>query len=68
MKLRTDTIGHFDDPTKINIRDAVVYSGEGSHEGDLVKLMENDEYYISNMGWQTFHWSYSDIKVWSMEA
>ena len=44
MKLRTDTIGHFDNPTEINIRDAVVYSGEGGHEGDLVKLMKNDEY------------------------
>ena len=47
MKLRTDTIGHFDNPTEINIREAIVYSGEGGHEGDLVKLTENDEYYIS---------------------
>ena len=37
MKLRTDTIGHFESPTEDIIRDAVAYSGEGAHEGDLVK-------------------------------
>jgi len=35
MKLRTDTIGHFESPTEDIIRDAVAYSGEGAHEGDL---------------------------------
>ncbi len=47
MKLRSDTIGHFDNPTETNIRDAVVYAGEGGHEGDLVKLMNSDEDYMS---------------------
>jgi len=28
MKLRTDTIGHFENPTEDNICDAVIYSGE----------------------------------------
>ena len=36
MELRTDTIGHFDSPTENNIRDAVVYSGEGGQEVDIV--------------------------------
>ncbi len=35
MKLRTDTIGHFDNPTENNILDAVIYSGEGGQEGPL---------------------------------
>ena len=30
-----DTIGHFESPTEDIIRDAVAYSGEGAHEGDL---------------------------------
>ena len=47
MKLRTDTIGHFDKPTEDNIRDAVVYAGEGGLEGDLVKLMIDDEHFLS---------------------
>jgi hypothetical protein len=47
MKLRTDTIGHFDNPTANNIRDAVSYSGEGGQEGDLVKLMNDDEHFLS---------------------
>ena len=47
MKLRTDTIGHFDKPTEDNIRDAVAYAGEGGLEGDLVKLMIDDEYFLS---------------------
>ena len=42
MKLRTDTIGHFENPTEDIIRDAVVYSGEGAREGDLVKLMTDE--------------------------
>jgi hypothetical protein len=47
MELRTDTIGHFDSPTENNIRDAVVYSGEGGQEGDIVKLMIDDEHFLS---------------------
>ena len=47
MKLRTDTIGHFDNPTKDNIRDAVTYSGEGAQEGDIVKLIFNEENFLS---------------------
>jgi hypothetical protein len=39
MQLRTDNIGHFDYPTEDNIKDAVVYSGEGGQKGDVVKLM-----------------------------
>jgi hypothetical protein len=46
MKLRTDTIGHFDNPTEDNIRDAIVYSGEGARESDLVKLMIDDEHFL----------------------
>lgn len=47
MKLRTDTIGHFDNPTEKNIRDAVIYSGEGGQEGDIVKLMSDEEHFLS---------------------
>ena len=47
MKLRTDTIGHFDSPTENNIRDAVIYPDEGGQEGDLVKLMIDDVNFIS---------------------
>jgi hypothetical protein len=47
MELRTDTIGHFDNPTENNIRDAVIYSGEGGQEGDIVKLMIDDEHFLS---------------------
>ena len=46
MKLRTDTIGHFESPTEDMIRDAVAYSGEGAQEGDLVKLMTDEENFI----------------------
>jgi len=46
MKLRTDTIGHFDNPTEDIICDAVVYSGEGAHEGDLVKLMTDEDNFL----------------------
>ncbi|CAK0764954.1 hypothetical protein CCP4SC76_4250004 [Gammaproteobacteria bacterium] len=42
MKLRTDTIGHFENPTEDVIRNAVVYSGEGAREGDLVKLVTDE--------------------------
>ncbi len=47
MKLRTDTIGHFDSPSEKNISDSVIYPDEGAHEGDLVKLMADDENFIS---------------------
>jgi len=46
MKLRTDTIGHFENPTENIIRDAVVYSGEGAREGDLVKLMTDEGHFL----------------------
>jgi hypothetical protein len=46
MKLRTDTIGHFENPTEAIIRDAVIYSGEGAREGDLVKLMTNEGHFL----------------------
>jgi hypothetical protein len=46
MKLKTDTIGHFDNPTEDIICDAVVYSGEGAHEGDLVKLMTDEDNFL----------------------
>lgn len=47
MILRTDTIGHFDNPTEENIHDAIMYSGEGAYKGDVVKLMNDEENYIS---------------------
>ena len=47
MELRTDTIGHFDTPTEENIRNAVKYSGEGAREGDIVKLMRDEENFVS---------------------
>ena len=47
MKLRTDTVGHFNNPTEDNIRDAVTYSGEGGQEGDIVKLMYDEENFLS---------------------
>ncbi len=47
MQLRTDNIGHFDNPTEKNIRKAVTYSGEGGQEGDIVKLMSNEDNFLS---------------------
>jgi hypothetical protein len=47
MILRTDTIGHFDNPTESIIRDAIIYSGEGAYNGDVVKLMKDEGNYIS---------------------
>ncbi len=46
MKLRTDTIGHFDNPTEENIREAIAYPGEGAQEGDLVKLMADEDHFL----------------------
>ena len=46
MKLRTDTIGHFDQPTEIDIRSAISYPGEKASENDLVKLMIDDQNYL----------------------
>jgi hypothetical protein len=43
MKLRTDAIGHFDIPTELNIRDAMA----DSEENDLVKLMSDEEHFLS---------------------
>ena len=47
MKLQTDTIGHFENPTEDNIFDAVIYAGEGARESDLVKLMTDEDHFIS---------------------
>ena len=46
MKLRTDTIGHFDNPTEDIIREAIAYSGEGAREGDIVKLMTDEGHFL----------------------
>ena len=46
MKLRTDTVGHFDNPTEDILRGAIVYSGEGGQEGDLVKLMVDEDHFL----------------------
>jgi hypothetical protein len=46
MILRTDTIGHFNNPTESNIRAAISYPGENARENDLVKLMIDDDNYI----------------------
>jgi hypothetical protein len=46
MKLRTDTIGHIDQPTEIDIRSAISYPGEKASENDLVKLMIDDQNYL----------------------
>jgi hypothetical protein len=47
MILRTETIGHFENPDESLIRDSISYSGEGAQEGDLVKLMTDETSYIS---------------------
>ena len=46
MKLRTDTIGHIEQPTEIDIRSAISYPGEKASENDLVKLMIDDQNYL----------------------
>src|SRR6266446_3818989 len=46
MKLRTDTIGHFDSPTEEDIRAAIAYAGEGARDGDLVKLMADEGHFL----------------------
>lgn len=46
MKLRTDTIGHIDQPTEIDIRSAISYPGEKASERDIVKLMIDDSNYL----------------------
>ena len=46
MQLRTDTIGHFDNPTEENIRNAISYPGQRAHENDIVKLQINERYYL----------------------
>ncbi len=43
MKLRTDNFGHFDSPTEKNIHDAVT----NSETGELVKLMSDNEHFLS---------------------
>ena len=46
MELRTDTIGHIEKPTEIDIRSAISYPGEKASEHDLVKLMIDDTNYL----------------------
>src|ERR1035437_1174651 len=46
MELRTDTIGNYDNPTEDILHDAIIYSGEGGHEGDLVKLMNDEDNFL----------------------
>ncbi len=46
MILRTDTIGHTEQPTEIDIQSAISYPGEKASENDLVKLMINDTNYL----------------------
>ena len=43
MILKTDAIGHFDMPTEDNIREAFASSANG----ELIKLMSDDEHYLS---------------------
>jgi hypothetical protein len=47
MELRTDNIGHFDSATEQNIIDAVKYSGEGAARNDIVKLISDDDHFVS---------------------
>ena len=46
MELRTDTIGHIEKPTEIDIRSAISYPGEKASEHDLVKLMIDETNYL----------------------
>jgi hypothetical protein len=46
MILRTDTIGHFENPTAANVDSAIAYAGEGVRENDLVKLMIDESNYL----------------------
>jgi hypothetical protein len=46
MRLRTDTIGHIEQPTELDIRSAISYPGEKASERDLVKLMIDDKNYL----------------------
>ena len=46
VKLRTDTIGHFEQPTEKNIRAAILYPDEGAVENDIVKLMIDDANFL----------------------
>ena len=46
MILRTDTIGHFDDPKEKHIQSSISYPGENASENDLVKLMIDEENYL----------------------
>jgi hypothetical protein len=46
MILRTDTIGHFENPTEINIKSAISHPGENASENDLVKLVIDAENYL----------------------
>jgi len=46
MILRTDTIGHFEQPTELNIQSAIAYPGENVSANDLVKLMIDDQNYL----------------------
>ena len=47
MILRTDTIGHFENPTEDDIQKAISYANGDVCENDIVKLMINDESYLA---------------------
>ncbi|MFH0997617.1 MAG: hypothetical protein V1844_19290 [Pseudomonadota bacterium] len=46
MILRTDTIGHFEQPTEINFQSAISYPGENASVNDIVKLMIDDDNFL----------------------
>jgi hypothetical protein len=46
MKLRTDTVGHFENPTKSDIRSAISYPDENAAANDIVKLMIDDSNFL----------------------
>ena len=47
MILRTDTVGHFDNPTEEDIKKAISYPNGNFHENDIVKLMMNKKSYLA---------------------
>ena len=46
MILRTDTIGHFSDPTETDVRKAITHGDNGKCENYIVKLMIDDDHYL----------------------
>ena len=47
MILRTDTIGHYENPTEDDIKKAISYADGDFCENDIVKLIMNDGYYLA---------------------